>query len=429
VDTIQTITLLALAVLPGLFLTNYVFQHDKVDAEPAGLLWSLVLLGALSAIPASLSEGLLESMLVGFVPPNTPLYYALMSFFVVAVSEEGCKFVMLRLRTWNHPAFDFRFDGIVYGVMVGVGFATLENILYVLGAGFSTGVARALLSVPGHVSWGVFMGYYYGRAKAYAIAGNEKESRRNLVLSLLIPIAWHGIYDTCAFISGPLFFVLIGVALVGDIMMVVLVRRESKLDAAFWRPIAQNGFYAYAVAPAGAYGQMPPAVAGRPANRPLRPMGQAPQQGRGPAAPGYAPRGQMPQASQMQARPQGPMGARPGMAPQAPATRSARPAPMAAGAPVAPYVAPVPAARYTAPVPTKPFSWPKFLVKYILIYLGVMAGLIATALIVNSGVGGGGIVYDFLVFLVGLMVIVAIPYLVILIFAGALRVRRQRNLA
>ena len=79
--------------------------------------------------------------------------------------EEGVKYRVLLRRTWNEPHFNHRFDGVVYGVFVSLGFAAVENVLYVLTSGFSTAVVRAIFSIPGHAMFGVVMGEAMSRAK------------------------------------------------------------------------------------------------------------------------------------------------------------------------------------------------------------------------------------------------------------------------
>ncbi len=95
-----------------------------------------------------------------------PAYTILLAFLVVAVVEEGTKFVFLKLRTWRDPNFNFRFDGIVYAVFVSLGFAAFENINYVLGYGLTVALPRAVLAIPAHMGFAVFMGLFYGRGKA-----------------------------------------------------------------------------------------------------------------------------------------------------------------------------------------------------------------------------------------------------------------------
>ena len=114
---------------------------------------------------------------------------------MAALCEEVGKFYFLNRQTWKHPAFDYQFDGIVYGVTVSLGFAALENVQYVLQYGLGTGLLRAVTSVPGHAIFGVFMGYYYGFAKLAFYEGNRAKEQHYKKMAVIVPLLLHGTYD------------------------------------------------------------------------------------------------------------------------------------------------------------------------------------------------------------------------------------------
>ena len=185
------------AVLPALFLMRYVYRQDRVEKEPPWLLGNLVFRGVLAALAAIVLEMLGQSVLNAMVEPDNPRYVFLTAFLVVAVVEEGTKFFFLYRRTWRDPNFNFRFDGIVYAVFVSLGFAAFENVKYVCNYGLSVALPRAILAVPGHMGFAVFMGIFYGRAKRCWDYGNRFGCTINLILSYLLPVFLHGVYDTC----------------------------------------------------------------------------------------------------------------------------------------------------------------------------------------------------------------------------------------
>src|ERR1043165_274463 len=153
--------LLALALAPTFAIVLYILYKDKLDREPPSVLFMSFLWGVISTIPAMALE-------IGagyFQLDETIQGTVLFVFFGVALVEEFVKFVALRLYAFNRKSFDEPLDGIVYGVMVGLGFATLENVLYVFEHGMATAMFRMFLSVPGHAAYGVIMGYYFGKAK------------------------------------------------------------------------------------------------------------------------------------------------------------------------------------------------------------------------------------------------------------------------
>lgn len=192
--------LLALALIPPIFLAVKIYNLDTIEKEPAGLLLLLFFLGALITIPAGFLEAFLEDgILIRLLPDPASLPFALISnFCIVALCEEGLKYLVLKRTTWNHPAFDYHFDAIVYSVTTSLGFAALENILYVTGSGISVALLRAVTAIPGHAIFGIFMGYFYGNAKYYDLHGDFRRARRNNRLALLIPLISHGFYDFCA---------------------------------------------------------------------------------------------------------------------------------------------------------------------------------------------------------------------------------------
>ena len=224
---------LAAAVLPALILLIAVYRRDRVEKEPAGLLIKLIIMGVLAALISVVLETAGESLLDLSVTPGTGIYHLIMAFGVVALAEEGSKYVLMRLNTWNHPAFNYRFDGIIYAVFVSLGFAAFENIGYVFSYGLETAALRAVLSIPGHLSFAVFMGFYYGRAKYYH---NRKQTIRGFfasVMSLLTAVLFHGTYDACLMLntdeSTAFFLVFVTVTF---LIVFFLLRRESKKDRA-----------------------------------------------------------------------------------------------------------------------------------------------------------------------------------------------------
>jgi RsiW-degrading membrane proteinase PrsW (M82 family) len=210
--------LLILAVLPAAVVMYFVWKMDKREKEPVKLLMQFFGLGALSTISAIILEllfgNLLNSALGSWIPEQESIlddpmekmefwhkfiYQFINNFFCIALVEEAGKYVMLHVRAWKCPEFDYSYDAIVYAVATSLGFATVENILYVFNSerGVSVAVMRAILSVPGHAIFAVFMGSHYGKAKLNKYIGDNKAKRRELLLAIVIPTALHGTYDFC----------------------------------------------------------------------------------------------------------------------------------------------------------------------------------------------------------------------------------------
>lgn len=125
------------------------------------------------------------------------------NFLVVAVSEEICKIAPVRLAAWKHPAFDYRFDAVVYSVSSALGFAAVENILYVVQSDLRTAVSRAVLSVPGHFFFAVAMGLLLSRAKQAEKQGNGRRRTVLCALAVLVPVVLHGVWDLCLAVRRP----------------------------------------------------------------------------------------------------------------------------------------------------------------------------------------------------------------------------------
>ena len=236
--------LIAAAVIPAIVLLIRVYQLDRLEKEPAHLLAALVLLGVISTALASLTEQLGDLTLSFFLPEQHPLYPFLLYFGIVAFSEEGFKYLLLKNRTWRSPHFNCQFDGVVYAASVSLGFALWENIGYVLRYGLATAIARAITAIPGHACFGVFMGVLYGVAKRQALSGDEPGSRRSRRLAVLLPALLHGLYDFIATKQtnglSLIFVVFVAVLfIVAYRLAVSTARRDRYLDPA---PRSGDGF-------------------------------------------------------------------------------------------------------------------------------------------------------------------------------------------
>lgn len=198
--------MVAVAVIPAIFLMYKVYKSDKLERESDKLLLKLAIAGILSTLLAIVEEELGCGVLQNIIDENTVLYQLIMYFVIVGVAEESSKFIFLRKRTWNNPEFNCRYDGIVYAVFVSLGFALFENIFYVLDYGFATAIVRALTAIPGHAAFGVFMGAFYGLAKKYSISGDEAKSKKFRRLAVFVPVLFHGGYDFIATMESSIGF-------------------------------------------------------------------------------------------------------------------------------------------------------------------------------------------------------------------------------
>jgi len=193
-----SLILIALAILPAVALMIYIYKQDRLEQEPLRMIISLATLGVVSTFLAMITESVGMAVLGNLFSESSLAYRILLYFIVVGLSEEGFKYLVLRIGTWRSPEFNCKFDGVVYAVAVSLGFAVWENIKYVMTYGFATALVRAVTAVPGHACFGVIMGAWYGLAKRKQQQGWDSASRLARFMAVLLPTIIHGIYDFIA---------------------------------------------------------------------------------------------------------------------------------------------------------------------------------------------------------------------------------------
>lgn len=180
--------ILILAIAPGLLICWYIYTLDKYEKEPT---WPLVIafvIGVLLTLPAFKIEAWASSLGLDETDRLGAAFVA--SFIVVALTEEALKYAALCLYPSRQSFFNEPMDGIVYAIMIGMGFATVENIIYAVQYGIQTTLLRNLTAVPAHAAFAVIMGYFIGLAKF------SKEGRAlKWAMGFLIPFLLHGTYD------------------------------------------------------------------------------------------------------------------------------------------------------------------------------------------------------------------------------------------
>jgi len=206
--------LLLLAIAPVTIIIVYIYFKDKFEKEPIGFLFKNFILGATVSILITTVVGGIISRIIPLTDVTNISQQFLKAFVVVALVEEFSKYTIVRFVAQRNKEFNEPFDGIVYAVMVSMGFAALENILYVYQYGISTGVTRAFTAVPAHATFAVLMGYFMGKAKF------SKNRFVFNITGLLLATLFHGAYDFFLFIDfipgvsiGAFISLLIGIIL------------------------------------------------------------------------------------------------------------------------------------------------------------------------------------------------------------------------
>lgn len=221
----------AAAVGPAGALMYFIYRQDQYEKEPPKLLGMLILAGVFSALSSIVLETIAQLIIDRAVNPYSYKYPFVLAFLGVAVIEEGTKFLFLYDRTWHNGNFNYRFDGIVYAVFVSLGFAAFENVEYVFNLGLSVALPRAILSIPGHMAFSVFMGYFYGRAKHCEKRGKYSDMVMNSVMGYISSVLLHGVYDSCLMAGttiSMIFFIFFVITVY--VIVFLLVRHESKTD-------------------------------------------------------------------------------------------------------------------------------------------------------------------------------------------------------
>lgn len=207
------LALLSLALAPGIAIGIYIYLKDRHEREPISLLLVSFFYGALSTVITLLISWPLTANVS--IDKNSIADQFLNAFFLVALVEEFSKFLFVRFILYNNKNFNEPFDGIVYALMVSMGFATLENVLYTFQYGVTTGILRIFTAVPAHATFGVLMGYFLGIAKF-----THRRELYYAFIALLVATLFHGAYDYFWFINyvpgvwvGAIVSLIVGVVL------------------------------------------------------------------------------------------------------------------------------------------------------------------------------------------------------------------------
>jgi protease PrsW len=179
--------ILLISLAPVFIIAGYIWFRDKYEREPIRLLIYSLLAGAFIILPVLFVEGIISQIGEALGGLSLAVWKA---FAVAGFTEEIFKYLALFLLFWKSREFNDKYDGIVYGTFISLGFAGVENVLYVVSEGYVTGLVRAFTAVPAHAIFGITMGFYFGLARFYPKKRNTMKIR-----AFFIPFLLHGIYD------------------------------------------------------------------------------------------------------------------------------------------------------------------------------------------------------------------------------------------
>lgn len=189
----QFLSLAAITAAPVVAILTYVYVKDIFKSEPRRTLIISFVLGMCSTFPAAYAETVLMNYTTGL---SFYVHHAVDAFLIIGFSEELVKFLILRFYVSRQPSFDEPFDGIVYSVFISMGFAFLENIMYVIEGGMSVAIMRMFTAVPAHATFAVLMGHFYG------LSAMRRHSASLKYVGLFAAITFHGAYDYFLMISN-----------------------------------------------------------------------------------------------------------------------------------------------------------------------------------------------------------------------------------
>ena len=227
----KDVLLLIISILPVIIIGTYIYKKDY-NKEPLGILVKLFLGGIASVVIVLILTYILNTIFPSLSYERIVSSNAIKMFFKIfvgiALVEEGSKWIITYLISYNSKHFDEFFDIVLYCVFVALGFACIENILYVFQGGLTTGILRLFTAVPGHCFFGVLMGEYLGLAKINE--GNSKLKKKNMILSILLPALLHCVYDFFALLGGVYaMYLFFAILIFGYLISIDKIKYISKM--------------------------------------------------------------------------------------------------------------------------------------------------------------------------------------------------------
>ena len=239
--------LFIVAALPALLLLGFIYYRDRKEKPPVKLMILLLATGAATTVPAAIVEFIGQAFVMGD-SDDLGLRLLIFCFFVIAIAEELGKYLVTICITWKSKEMQHSYDGVIYAVCSSLGFAILENVLYVYQGGLLTGIMGAFTAIPLHCTVGVVMGALYAKAREEAYAGDRGGMIGYMAWAYLVPVCIHGAYDYAIMAAsygliaeGWIYVILIGAYIISVVLILVCSNHDHRIDG---RPeTADYGFY------------------------------------------------------------------------------------------------------------------------------------------------------------------------------------------
>ena len=226
-----------MAIVPPIVLLIIMYFLDKKEKEPIPILLQFFALGALTIIPAIIVETIFGDIITFVFGEDNAFSTIVDAFFGIALVEEFGKWVALKIRAHKLAAYNCKFDGLVYVTFVTLGFATVENIFYVMDGGIAVALGRAITSIPGHLYFSIYMGFFMSKSIEAKIKSERGKAAKYTVLSIVLPTIFHGVYDGLLMLRTDLTILMwMGLVLVFYVFTLVFIIVVAKKDDYFVDP-------------------------------------------------------------------------------------------------------------------------------------------------------------------------------------------------
>lgn len=221
-------------IIPPVILIAYIYGKEKIKPVNGRLVFILMILGMVAAVISIFLEEIFDGVIRHYSSGLTNVGFIILYYLMVGFVEEGSKYMMLWLKTWKHPNFEYKYDGIVFSSSVAAGFAVLENVIFFFTYGLDAVVTRGVTAFPAHIAFSAIMGIFYSKYKFYRNRGRTQTGRMYGWFGLFLPMGFHCFYDvfarlsTASVIANNIFSFLFIPGLI--LALFIFIRLESMND-------------------------------------------------------------------------------------------------------------------------------------------------------------------------------------------------------
>ena len=240
------------SIIPVLIILAVIYNMSEVKKQPLWLLAILFLGGILSWVMVRyISRFLGNDIYKSQIEINEALGnkgFFLVSFGIIAIIEEMSKYIVITIMCFKNKYFKNPYDAIMYAVCISLGFAFVENIMYINNYGMGVAISRAIFSIPAHASFGIIMGYYLGVSKLCRDKGETNASALTRYSAFFIPLIFHGFYDFLLnFNTESIYIIFLIYVIIMYAFVILLLFRLNRVDDKWLRHQKNDSIPVYEV--------------------------------------------------------------------------------------------------------------------------------------------------------------------------------------